>query len=206
MRVVVYARYSSENQRAASIDDQVEVCRRFAEARGWTIQTLYKDAALSGSSRFRPGYQSLLADLDRRKFDVVLVEALDRLGRKLADVADLHDRCDFADVKLITTNVGEITPMHIGMLGTMAQVFISDLREKTWRGFLNVSPAATVLARSPSSLTKSASPALAAGRGAIPQSADNSIAERASSTMPFMWAGSNGIAAATSRTRAPGSA
>jgi site-specific DNA recombinase len=136
MRVVVYARYSSENQRAASIDDQVEVCRRFAEARGWTIQTLYKDAALSGSSRFRPGYQSLLADLDRRKFDVVLVEALDRLGRKLADVADLHDRCDFADVKLITTNVGEITPMHIGMLGTMAQVFISDLREKTWRGQL----------------------------------------------------------------------
>ena len=66
----------------------------------------------------------------------MLVEALDRLGRKLADVADLHDRCDFAGVKLITTNVGEITPMHIGMLGTMAQVFISDLREKTWRGQL----------------------------------------------------------------------
>jgi DNA invertase Pin-like site-specific DNA recombinase len=136
MRVVVYARYSSENQRAASLDDQIEVCRRFAEARGWTLQAIYKDAALSGSSRFRPGYQSLLSDLDRRQFDLVLVEALDRLGRKLADIADLHDRCDFAGVKLITTNLGEITPMHIGMFGTMAQVFISDLREKTWRGQL----------------------------------------------------------------------
>ncbi len=35
MRAVVYARYSSENQREASIDDQVEVCRRYADARGW---------------------------------------------------------------------------------------------------------------------------------------------------------------------------
>lgn len=136
MRVVVYARYSSDNQSAASIDDQIEMCRRFAEGRGWTIQSVYKDAAISGSNRFRPGYQQLLGDLDRRRFDIVLVEALDRLGRKLADVADLHDRCSFAGVKLFASNVGEITPMHIGMLGTMAQLYISDLREKTWRGQL----------------------------------------------------------------------
>jgi site-specific DNA recombinase len=47
---------------------------------------------MSGSSRFRPGYQKLLTDLHARVFDAVLVEALDRLGHKLADVADLHDR------------------------------------------------------------------------------------------------------------------
>ena len=37
MRAVIYARYSSENQREASIDDQIEICRRYAEARGWTV-------------------------------------------------------------------------------------------------------------------------------------------------------------------------
>src|SRR6185312_8958152 len=51
-------------------------------------------------------------------------------------VADLHDRCSFVCVKLVAVNVGEITAMHVGMLGTMAQLYLSDLREKTWRGQL----------------------------------------------------------------------
>ena len=136
MRAVIYTRYSSENQRAASIEDQLEVCRRYIEKQGWTVVRVYKDAAMSGSSRFRPDYQKLLADLDRRQFDAVVVEALDRLGRKLADVADLHDRCAFAGIKVFAVNAGEITAMHVGLLGTMAQLYISDLREKTWRGQL----------------------------------------------------------------------
>ena len=91
---------------------------------------------MSGASRFRPGYQQLLADLDRDLFDVIVVEALDRLGRKLADVADLHDRCTFSGITLVAVNVGEITAMHIGLLGTMAQLYLSDLKQKTWRGQL----------------------------------------------------------------------
>ena len=136
MRVVIYARFSSENQRQASITDQIEVCTRYLDKQGWTIVGTYTDAAVSGASRFRPNYQRLLVDLDGGIFDVVVVEALDRLGRKLADIADLHDRCAFAGVKLHAVNVGEIGAMHIGMLGTMAQLYLSDLREKTWRGQL----------------------------------------------------------------------
>jgi DNA invertase Pin-like site-specific DNA recombinase len=136
MRAAIYARYSSDLQSEASIEDQLEVCRRYVEKQGWTLVRVYKDAAISGSSRFRPDYQKLLFDLDSGVFDAVVVEALDRLGRKLADVADLHDRCAFAGVKLAATNVGEITAMHVGMLGTMAQLYLSDLREKTWRGQL----------------------------------------------------------------------
>jgi DNA invertase Pin-like site-specific DNA recombinase len=136
MRAIVYARYSSQNQRETSLADQIEVCRRYLDKQGWTLVETYTDAAISGSSRFRPGYQQLLADLHAGVFDVVVVEALDRLGRKLADVADLHDRCAFAGVKLFAVNVGEITAMHVGMLGTMAQLYLSDLREKTWRGQL----------------------------------------------------------------------
>ena len=136
MRAAVYARYSTENQREASIADQIEVCSRYIENHGWAFVSRYSDAAASGASRFRPGFQKLLFDLDRGIFDIVVVEALDRLGRKLADVADLHDRCAFAGVKIYAVNIGEIGAMHIGLLGTMAQLYLSDLREKTWRGQL----------------------------------------------------------------------
>ena len=136
MRAAIYARFSSENQSASSIADQIEVCSRYIVKNGWAAVATYSDAAMSGASRFRPGYQQLLADLGSGAFDVIVVEALDRLGRKLADVADLHDRCTFAGITLVAVNVGEITPMHIGLLGTMAQLYLSDLKQKTWRGQL----------------------------------------------------------------------
>ena len=94
-RAVIYARYSSDLQREASIEDQLEVCRRYAEAQGWTVVGSYTDAALSGASRFRPGFQKLTADAGQRRFDVVICEAVDRLGRRLADTADLQDTLAF---------------------------------------------------------------------------------------------------------------
>jgi DNA invertase Pin-like site-specific DNA recombinase len=75
-------------------------------------------------------------DAEARRFDVILVEALDRVSRKLADIADLHDRLGFLGVGLHTVWTGEITPMHVGMLGTMAQMYPKDLAEKTRRGQL----------------------------------------------------------------------
>ena len=136
MKACVYARYSSQNQRDASIEDQLEICRRFIERQGWVLAQVYEDRSMSGASRFRPGYQQMVADLASSAFEVIVVEALDRLGRKLADVAELHDRLVFAGIKLYAVSTGEITAMHIGMLGTMAQLFLADLREKTWRGQL----------------------------------------------------------------------
>jgi DNA invertase Pin-like site-specific DNA recombinase len=130
MKTAVYARYSSENQRAASIEDQLEICRRFIERQGWVLAQVYEDRSMSGASRFRPGYQQMVADLASGTFEVIVVEALDRLGRKLADVAELHDRLVFAGIKLYAVSTGEITAMHIGMLGTMAQLFLADLRGK----------------------------------------------------------------------------
>src|SRR4051794_12878855 len=115
MRVVAYARYSTDIQRDASIEDQFEVCRRLIRERNWTEVGTYADRVTSGASRFRSGYQQLLADLDSRCFDVVVVESLDRLGRNLADIAGLHDRLSFAGIKLVTVAQGEITPMHVGM-------------------------------------------------------------------------------------------
>jgi len=78
----------------------------------------------------------MIADAEQKQFDVLVCEALDRLGRKLADIADLHDRFSFSGIKIHTVATGEVSQLHIGMLGTMAQLYLSDLREKVWRGQL----------------------------------------------------------------------
>jgi DNA invertase Pin-like site-specific DNA recombinase len=135
-RVAIYARFSSENQREESIEDQVEVCRRYVEQKAWSLEKIYADHAVSGGSAFRDGYQQLLADIEVHAFDIVVCEALDRLGRKLSDVADLHDRLEFHGIELHAVNIGVVTTMHVGLLGVMAQIYLSDLRDKTKRGQL----------------------------------------------------------------------
>ncbi len=87
MRAVIYARYSSEQQREASIEDQLRLCRDAARLRGWTVTGEYADRAQSGASRFRPQYQRLIEDARQGRFDVVLAEALDRLSGDQEDVA-----------------------------------------------------------------------------------------------------------------------
>ena len=74
----IYARYSSDLQSDASIEDQVRVCRRRLEREGWSAAQVYTDHASSGSSHLRPGYQKLLEDAREGRFDVVLAESLDR--------------------------------------------------------------------------------------------------------------------------------
>ena len=70
IRIALYARYSSENQRDASIEDQLRQCRERAEREGWTVVETYSDRAISGSSMFRAGIRSLLADAQAGRFDI----------------------------------------------------------------------------------------------------------------------------------------
>jgi DNA invertase Pin-like site-specific DNA recombinase len=67
MRAVIYARYSSDNQREASIEDQVRICREQIAAEGWQLVQVYHDAALSGATTLRPGYQALLEGARARR-------------------------------------------------------------------------------------------------------------------------------------------
>src|SRR5215831_15445349 len=134
MRAVIYARYSSDLQRAASIEDQVRLCRERIEHEGWSLVYTYSDAAMSGASRLRPGYQKLLEDARRSEFDVVVAEALDRLSRDQEDVAGLYKQLGFAGVKLVTLAEGEISELHVGLKGTMNALFLKDLAAKTRRG------------------------------------------------------------------------
>src|SRR5205809_4444533 len=129
MRAALYARYSTDLQREASIEDQVRVCRQRIEQEGWQLAATYSDAASSGASRLRPGYQKLLEDARAGEFDVVVSEALDRLSRDQEDVAALYKHLSFAGVKLVTTAEGEINELHVGLKGTMNALYLKDLAE-----------------------------------------------------------------------------
>ena len=134
MRATIYARYSSDLQRAASIENQVRLCRERISREGWELVATYTDRASSGANRLRPGYQKLMEDARGRAFEVVVAEALDRLSRDQEDVAALYKRLRFAGVKIVTLAEGEITDLHVGLKGTMNALYLQDLAAKTHRG------------------------------------------------------------------------
>jgi site-specific DNA recombinase len=134
MRAVIYARYSSDLQRDASIEDQVRVCRRRIEAEGWSFQRVYADHGLSGASHLRAGYQALLQGARQREFDVVVAESLDRLSRDQEHVAGLFKTLSFHNVLLVTIGEGEISELHVGLKGAMGALYLKDLAQKTRRG------------------------------------------------------------------------
>ena len=130
MIAVIYARYSSDLQRDASIDDQVRMCRARIEQEGWQYLHTYTDRARSGASALRPAYQSLLQDARQGQFDIVVSESLDRLSRDQEDVAGLFKRLCFAGISLFTLAEGEISELHVGLKGTMNALFLKDLAQK----------------------------------------------------------------------------
>ena len=81
MKAALYARYSSDNQRDASIEDQIRICRAEIERKGCNLIQVYADAAISVASTLHPGYQKLLQDASAGAIDVVVAENLDRSSR-----------------------------------------------------------------------------------------------------------------------------
>ncbi len=134
LKVALYARYSSDNQRDASIEDQLRLCRLHAAKQGWTVVDSYSDRAISGASLLRPGIQELIQDAQRRRFQIVLSEAMDRLSRDQEDIAGLFKRMEFADVRIVTLSEGDVSHLHVGLKGTMNALFLKDLADKTRRG------------------------------------------------------------------------
>jgi len=135
MRAAIYARYSSDLQSERSIEDQVRLCREHIDDQKGTTVDVYSDYAISGGSLVnRPGVQLLLADAKRGKFDLVMVEALDRLSRDQEDIAAIFKRLAHQDIAIHTLAEGHINELHIGLKGTMNALFLKDLAQKTRRG------------------------------------------------------------------------
>jgi site-specific DNA recombinase len=141
LRAVVYARYSSENQRPESIDDQVSSCKKLAAQRGFTVDEslVFSDEATSGARSDRKGLAAPLAASEAKRFDVVLVDDLSRLARDnylmLSIMAELH----FNGVRVVSVTDGldtgdEEAKLGIQIRGIFNELQLSDLKKKTLRG------------------------------------------------------------------------
>src|SRR6478736_5306572 len=84
-RAAIYVRVSTDKQ---TVENQVRELRQIAERRGWQVVEEYQDAGISGfkGRDQRPGLDRMLKDAGRRRFDVVMAWAIDRLGRSLIDL------------------------------------------------------------------------------------------------------------------------
>ncbi|MDA3889191.1 MAG: recombinase family protein [Allgaiera sp.] len=133
-RVAIYARFSTDMQRQASLADQERLCRDLAAARGWKVVDFFSDAATSGASLMRPGLQALLRNAQAGQIDIILSEALDRLSRSQMDIAGLYQRLTFDGIRIVTASEGEISELHVGVTGTMNQLYLTELAKKTRRG------------------------------------------------------------------------
>lgn len=86
-KAVIYARYSSHNQREESIEGQLRECHDFASKNGFVVVNEYIDRAISGKTDNRPSFQRLIKDSEKGRFDVVIMYTLDRFARNRYDSA-----------------------------------------------------------------------------------------------------------------------
>jgi DNA invertase Pin-like site-specific DNA recombinase len=134
MNVAIYARFSSENQRDASISDQVRICRAHAEREGWTVAEVFADHAISGATTDRPAYLELMRRIRARRIHAVVTESLDRISRDQEHLAAFYKLSSFSDVQIITLAEGQVSELHVGIKGMMGSLYLKDLAQKTKRG------------------------------------------------------------------------
>jgi len=140
-RVVMYARYSSDQQRAASIEDQYRNCRRRTESEGWSVAETYADEAMSGADSNRPQYQAMLAVASRREFDVLLIDDLSRLSRDQVESERVIRRLEFLGIRIIAVTDGydsetkaATRKIQRGVKNLINEMRLDELREQVHRG------------------------------------------------------------------------
>ena len=102
MRGVIYARYSSDNQREESIEGQIRENTAYAQKNGIDIVGTYIDRAYSAKTDNRPEFQRMINDSAKKKFDVVIVWKLDRFSRNRYDSAKYKAMLRKNDVKVVS--------------------------------------------------------------------------------------------------------
>lgn len=143
MKVALYARYSSDNQKESSITQQFRNCEEFASRfEGWKITHRYKDEAISGATSEREDYQAMLRDGQKGQFDVLLVDALSRLSRDQMETEKARRRLVHWGVRLIAVSDGVDTEQEghevlSGFKGIMNEQYRAVLRKETRRGLRN---------------------------------------------------------------------
>ena len=136
IRVALYARVSTTDQTA---ENQLRALREHAERAGWTISAEFTDHAVSGTREKRPGLDALLAEARRRRFDLIAVAALDRLGRNLRHLVTLLDELQHLGVGLVSLREALDLTSPIGramfaLVGVLAEVERAWIVERTHAG------------------------------------------------------------------------
>ena len=103
-KAAAYARFSSDNQRAESIDAQFADIEAYAERNGYTIVSRYADEAKSATTDRRPEFQRMISDAETKAFDTVLVFKLDRFSRDRYDFAYYRRQLGKNGVKVVSIN------------------------------------------------------------------------------------------------------
>ncbi len=138
MNGVIYARYSSDNQREESIEDQLRECNDFAKRNDITIIDSYIDRAFSATTDKRPAFQKMIKDSAKNMFDVIIVQKLDRFARNRYDSARYKAQLRKNGVKVISANenISEGSEGIIleSVLEGMAEYYSTDLSEEVIRG------------------------------------------------------------------------
>ena len=97
---VIYARYSSHNQREVSIEQQIAECTKHAAALGLRIVGTYEDRAISGKTDNRPRFQQMMRDAEKGKFQAVVAWKSNRIGRNMLQAMVNEAKLDDYGVKV----------------------------------------------------------------------------------------------------------
>ena len=137
-RAVVYARFSSDNQREQPIDAQVRACEEFAKRNGLTIVKTYTDRAKTATSDKRPDFQQMVADSARDLFDTVIVHKLDRFSRDKYDSVYYKRKLKQNRVRLVSVIENlDGSPESVileSMLEGVAQYYSLNLAREVMKG------------------------------------------------------------------------
>ncbi|WP_246501954.1 recombinase family protein [Mesorhizobium caraganae] len=134
-RAAIYARFSTDLQNERSIDDQLALCRAYAEREGLNIVAAFDDRARSGGSVLgRDGLLHLMDRAREHEFDVLVVEALDRLSRDMEDLAGIHKRLSFLGIEIRAVHEGVVNTVLVGLRGLVGQLYREDIAHKVRRG------------------------------------------------------------------------
>ena len=137
-KAVIYARYSSHNQRDESIDAQLRECHEYASKNEYVVLEEYCDRALTGKTDNRAGFQKMIKDAKNNKFNYVLVYKLDRFARNRYDSAMYKNILKKHNIKVISIkeNISD-NPEGIileSVLEGMAEYYSANLSQNIKRG------------------------------------------------------------------------
>jgi site-specific DNA recombinase len=132
--IAIYCRVSTEEQASEgySIAAQLQTLRQYTSLYGWNIAEEYVDEGISGKDiKGRPAMQRLIADVDKDKFQAVLVWKISRLSRNMLDTLVLLDKFEEYDVKFISYSENFDTSSPIGKLVVQLMASIAEMERNT---------------------------------------------------------------------------